>query len=210
MLTHLIEKNIVWERIMNKIVQKFIRSEKGFSYLDVMIAIVIMLIGVLALASALTANLVRSYETDKRIISKQLALSTIESIISARNIQRPGTIEGWKSIGNVGTNVEDGVPHGIFVNGWAPIREDLGWDGIAGTIDDACPEGNSCNVAGRPINNSQVMTGFERRVVITDVPDPERPTPPNAITRRRIDITIKYYINGISRDELVSTLITNY
>ena len=89
-------------------------SEKGFSYIDVMIGIVIMLVGVLAMASALTANLVRSYETDKKIIAKQMALSTIESIISTRDISRPGTIEGWDSIGNVGNNInENGAAQGL-------------------------------------------------------------------------------------------------
>lgn len=195
---------------MLKVRQNYSKSESGFSYIDVMIAIVIMLVGVLALASALTANLIRSYETDKRIIAKQIALSTIESIIAARNIQRPGTIEGWKSIGNVGQNFENGVPQGIFVNGFAPIREELGWDGVAGTIDDACPSGGPCSVPGRPINDSEVLLGFERKIEITDVQDAERPTPPNPFTRRRIDVTIKYYVNEITRDVTVSTLVTDY
>ncbi len=186
------------------------KSEKGFSYIEVMIAMVIMLVGVLALASALTANLIRSYETDKKIVAKQMALSSIESIISARNINRPGVLEGWISLGNVGSNINQGVPKGIFVNGWAPIREDLGWDGIAGTVDDACPETSPCTVSGRPTNTSPVKTGFARKIVITDVNDPEIPTPPNPVTRRRIDIHIRYHINGISRNELVSTLITDY
>jgi type II secretory pathway pseudopilin PulG len=195
---------------MRSFKERFSKNDLGFSYIDVMIAIVILLIGVLALASALTANLIRSYETDKVIISKQIALSTIESIISARNIKRPGVLDGWKSIGNVGTNIENGVPKGIFVNGWAPIREEAGWDGIAGTVDDACPADNPCTIPGRPTNNSEIKTGFERRVVITDVQDSERPTPPNPITRRRIDVTVKYYIQGISRQQTVSTLLTNY
>lgn len=186
------------------------RSEKGFSYIDVMIAIVIMLVGVLALASALTANLIRSYETDKRIIAKQLAFSSIESIIAARNIQRSGTIKGWESIGNVGSNVDNGVPNGIFVIGWSPIRAELGWDGIAGTIDDACPATSPCNVAGRPINDSEVMIDYQRKIVITDVQDPERPSPPNEIERRRIEVSIRYAINGITRDVVVSTLVTYY
>ncbi len=195
---------------MKSLSQNYNRSNEGFSYIDVMIAIVIMLVGVLALASALTANLIRSYETDKRIVAKQMALSTIESIISARNIKRAGTIDGWVSIGNVGTNIDGGVPRGIFVNGWAPVREDLGWDGIAGTLDDACPAANPCVVAGRPPNNGEAMLGFERKIVITDVNDPESPTPPNKITRRNIEVSIKYYISGISRDEVVKTLITDY
>lgn len=185
-------------------------SQNGFSYIDVMIAIVIMLIGVLALAGALGANLIRSYETDKRIVSKQLALSSIESIITARNIQRPGTVEGWKSIGNVGNNIENGVPKGIFVNGWAPIREDQGWDGIAGTADDACASGAGCVVAGRPTNNSAEMTGYARQIIVTDVQDSERPTPPNPITRRKIEVKIKYDIKGLSREVAVSTMLTDY
>lgn len=190
--------------------RKKLSTEAGFSYIDVMIAIVIMLVGVLAMASALTANLVRSYETDKKIIAKQMALSTIESIISARDIKRPGTIDGWDSVGNVGNNIVDGNAKGVFLNGWAPVREELGWDGVAGTADDGCPAGSACAVSGRPPNNSPVIPGFERRIVITDVEDPERPSPVNPITRRRIDVTVRYDVNGIMRDELVSTLITNY
>ncbi len=193
-----------------KFYKKVSKNEEGFSYIDVMIAIVILLVGVLALASALTANLVRSYETDKRIVAKQLALSTIESIIAARNIKRPGTVEGWDSIGNVGSNIVNGTAQGIFLTGWTPIREDLGWDGVAGTADDACAASGPCTVTNRPANNSEVMTGFERRIEITDVQDSDRPSPPNPITRRRITVKIKFYISNISRQEEVSTLVTNY
>lgn len=186
------------------------RREKGFSYIEVMIALVIMMVGVLQMASALTANLLRSYETEKRIISKQIALSTIESIISARDISRIGAVEGWDSIGNVGNNPVDGSPRGIFMTGWNPVREDLGWDGVAGTNDDACPEGAPCNVSGRPPNTSPVVKGYQREIIITDVPDAERPSPPYPIARRRIDVNIKYYFNSIARTETVSTIITNY
>jgi len=189
---------------------KTISNESGFSYIDVMIAIVIMLVGVLAMASALTANLIRSYETDKKIIAKQMALSTIESIISARDISRPGTIDGWDSVGNVGNNFVEGNAMGVFLNGWTPVREEFGWDGVAGTADDGCPSGGPCNVSGRPPNNSPIIKGYDRRIVITDVEDAERPSPANPITRRRIDVTVRYDINGIVREELVSTLITNY
>ena len=92
------------------------KSEKGFSYIDVIIAIFILMIGILAMVSAITANLMRMYETEKRVIAKQTALSTIESIISAKEISRPDVIEGWDSVGNVGNNPVGGVPKGIFLN----------------------------------------------------------------------------------------------
>lgn len=184
--------------------------EAGFSYVDIMIALVILLVGVLGATGALTANLLRSFESEKQIIAKQIALSTIESIFSARDIARPGAIEGWNSVGNVGSNIVGGVPKGVFLTGWRPIREDIGWDGVAGTDDDACAATGPCQVSGRPDNTSNVISGFERQIVITDIPDPERPSPPHSIARRRLDVTVRYNINGLVRQQTVSTIITNY
>lgn len=164
----------------------------------------------MGLVAALTANLVRSHESEKRILSKQLALSTIESIISARDVNRAGAIDGWDTIGNVGSNPVDGTPQGIFLNGWKPVREDLGWDGVAGTIDDACPGTGPCVVSGRPTNTSPIVPEFERQIIITDVPDSERPSPPHPIGIRRIEVKIKFYVNGIAREEVGETLLTNY
>ncbi len=186
-------------------------NERGFSYIDVMIALVILMIGILASTAALTANLVRSYETEKQVIAKQVALSTIESIFSARDIARIGAVSGWDSIGNVGSNPDSsGTPQGVFLTDFRPIREDLGWDGVAGTIDDACAAGSACQVAGRTDNTSDVITGFERRILITDLQDSERPSPPHSISRRRIDITVRYFVNQLVREQTVSTIITNY
>lgn len=176
--------------------------ENGFSYLDTMIAIVILMVGVLALASALTSNLVRAYESEQRIVAKQLALSTIESIVSARDINRVGVIEGWNSIEN--------DPNGIFLTGWTPIREELGSDGVAGTADDACAGTSACSVPGQPPNTSPVLPNYKRQIIITDVPDPERPTPTYAIARRNITVTIQFDINGKSRQESVSTIVARY
>jgi type II secretory pathway pseudopilin PulG len=185
-------------------------NEKGFSYIDVMIAIVILMVGILAMVGALSANLVRSMESEERVIAKQMALSTIESIISAKEIERPGVIEGWQSLRNVLGTPPVGEPNGIFVTGWQPVREEMGWDGVAGTIDDACPASGPCVVSGRPNNTSNVIKGFQREIVITDVDDPERPYPTHPITRRRIDVNIKYFVNQAVRQESASTIIANY
>ncbi len=186
------------------------RGQEGFSYIDVMIAIVIMMVGVLAMVGALAANLIRSMESERRIMAKQIALSTIESITSAKDIQRPGVVDGWDSLRNVMGSVPVGEINGIFVTGYNPVRVDSGWDGVAGTVDDACSGSGPCVVSGRPNNTSALMMGFQREIVITDVADPERPSPPNPITRRRIDVNIKYFVNQATRNETASTIITNY
>lgn len=180
-------------------------SESGFTYIDVIIAIVILMIGILAATAALTANLLRAYESEKRIAAKQLALSTIESIFSARDIARAGSIEGWDSIASQSVNSK-----GVFLTGWRPIRDEAGWDGVAGTADDACDVGGACKVKDNPANTSAIVEGFERKIEITDIQDPDRPSPPHAIARRRIDVTVRYNINQLSREQKISTIITNY
>lgn len=190
---------------MNNTTTNLKKKESGFSYIDVIIAIVILMIGILGATAALTANLLRTYESEKRAIAKQLALSTIESIFSARDIARKGSIEGWDSIGHVGD-----IEKGVFLKDWRPVREDIGWDGVAGTADDACDAGTACKVKDNPANNSPVIPGFERKIEIKDLSDPDRPSPPHAIARRQIDVTIRYNINQLVREQKVSTIITNY
>lgn len=185
-------------------------KQSGFSYIDVMIAIVILMVGVLAMAGALAANLVRSMESEKRVMAKQLALSTIESILSAKDIERAGVVDGWDSIRNVQTSLPAGEINGIFLTGYNPVRLDEGWDGVAGTVDDACSGSGACIVTGRPNNTSALANGFLREIVITDVADAERPSPPNPITRRRIDVNVKYFVNQAIRTETTSTIVTNY
>jgi len=178
-------------------------NEAGFSYIDLMIAIVIMMVGILGLTGAITVNLMRSYETDSQLLAKQHALSTLESIFSARDIKAPGSVDGWDSIGNVGNNIgTDGQPKGIFVLGFNPIRMEQGWDGVAGTADDACATGTNCTSSGHPTNSSAELKGFLRKIEITDVA--------NQPGKRRVEVTIRYSVNRAYREEKMSTLITAF
>jgi hypothetical protein len=179
------------------------KNEAGFSYVDLMIAMVIMMVGILGLTGAITVNLIRSYETDSQLLAKQYALSTLESVFAAREITAPGLANGWDSIGNVGNNIgDDGLPKGIFVTGFNPIRAEEGWDGVVGTADDACATGAACPSAGHPSNTSAEAKGFLRRIVITDVVGQPG--------KRRVEVTIRYAVNRIYRDETMATLITNF
>ena len=179
------------------------KNEAGFSYVDLMVAIVILMVGILGLTGAIAVNLVRSYETDSQLLAKQYALSSIESIFSARAIQAPGSVEGWDSIGNVGSNIgSDGQPKGIFLLGFNPIRAEEGWDGVVGTADDGCASGTACPSAGHPSNTSAEAKGFMRRIIITDVV--------NQPGKRRVEVTIRYAVNRTFREEKMATLITQY
>lgn len=185
------------------------KKEQGFSYIDVMIAIVILMVGVLAMLSALTANLIRSYESENRIVAKQLALSSLESIMSGKEISRTDVIPSFDALRNVGSPTINGVD-GIFLTGFNPIRDDEGIDGIAGTADDACAQGGPC-VDGTYSNTSAVKNGYSREILITDINDPERPTSSGyPIMVRRVEVHIKYFANQLPLEEVAFTNIANY
>jgi hypothetical protein len=171
-----------------------------------MISITIMLVGILALTGAVMANLVRSYDTDKQAIAKQLALSTIESIFSARDIQRVNGIKGWDSVGNVDTNLVGGVAQGIFLKDYRPIREEEGSDGVYGTADDACDAPAPCAVGSNPVNSSKIVQGYFRKIEITDVQESVN----EPIKKRQVTVTIRYLVNRGAREEKMSTLISLY
>lgn len=165
------------------------QNQEGFSYIDVLIAITILMVGVLALVAAVTASVINSRAGEQQLIAKQHAASTLEAIFSARDI---GDL-GWDSIRNEGSG------SGIFNTGRQRILPDDGTDNVPGTDDDT----------GTAIN------GFDRQITITDICDPERPSPgcsPSGsypIMMRKVDIIIWYQVNGGWRDEKTSTIITN-
>lgn len=186
------------------------KNESGFSYIDVMFAITILLIGILGATAAIATSLLRSFETDKQALAKQIANSTLETIFTARDMRRPRSLEGWAQIGSVGTNEVDGTFRGVFLTGWTPIRRDPGLDGVFGTEDDSCAGTGGCTNYDQSVNNSKLIELYERKVVITDLPTPNRPPEVWGILRRQIDITVRYRVNTLWREEKISTIITRF
>jgi type II secretory pathway pseudopilin PulG len=185
-------------------------SQSGFSYIDVMIAVTILMIGILGATAAIAMSVMRSMETDKKALAKQLAYSTLESMFTARDMRRPRALEGWSQIGNVGTNPVDGVYQGVFLTGWTTIRRDPGLDGVIGTADDACSGTGGCNNYDGTVNSSQIIDNFERKVEITDLTTPNRPIESYGVLRRQVDITVRYRVNKLWREEKVSTVIARF
>ncbi len=174
-------------------------QEEGLSYIEVMIAIVILTIGILAQLSALTFSMVRVRDNEQRNGARQIASSTIESIFAARDLGNINGFNNWDAVNlnNVSTN-------GIFVPGWHPIRKDPGKDGILGTADDACFYNASCTSNGYT-NTSVVNTNFERQILITDVIEAGVPT----VRKRKIDVKVRYFVGQLLREETLSTLIAD-
>ncbi len=176
-------------------------SEEGFSIVDIIIALTILMIGLLALVAALAGGITRNYEGGQQLKANQYAASTLESISSARDI--PSRL-GFSVIANVGSC--PGNANGIFPRGIQPLRPEAGPDNIVGTCDDA----------GTPVS------GFRREIIITDICDPERPSAgctmtgdgvnpgTNLVMMRKVEVVIYYQATTRERQQKVSTIISNY
>ncbi len=167
-------------------------NQAGFSYPDVLIGLMILMVGLMALASAITAAVIRTREGEQQMSSKNLTTSTLENIFSARDI---GPL-GWDAVGNVGSNMVDGTNRGIFLTGKQSVKPGVGADGVTGTADDT----------------GTAFPNIQREIVITDYDDPERLKADGfPIFIRRIDVTIYYAVgSGAQRKETATTMITNY
>lgn len=176
-------------------------SESGFSYIDVMVAIVILLVGILALLAAISASVMRGRGQEQQITAKQIATSTMESIMSVKETSDASRL-GWARVGNVGSNPhpETGVPQGIFVTGMQDVLTDAGPDQVLGTADDT----------------GDVLIGFRRQITITDLCDPDRPSPNcptpggNPVKMRSVQIIVTYFIGTAQFREVLTTALTDY
>ncbi len=175
------------------------KSESGFSYIDVMIALVILLVGVLSLLSGISGSVLQTRGHEQQLLAKQIATSTIESIMSVKETD-PARL-GWNAVGNVGSNPDsNGVNRGIFLTGFQPVYSNPGPDQVIGTADD----------------NGTLLTGVHRRITITDICDPDRPSPgcsPSGVFRirmRAVEVVITYNVGALQRQEKLSTVLTDY
>ena len=175
------------------------KSESGFSYIDVMIALVILMVGILALLSGISGSVLQTRGQEQQLLAKQIATSTMESIMSVK--ETDPTRLGWNAVGNVGSNPNpSGTPQGIFVTGFQPVEMDAGPDEVIGTADDT----------------GTVVSGLQRQIVITDLCDPDRPssicTPAGTfvIKFRSVTVNVKYTMGALQRQETLSTVLTDY
>ncbi len=179
--------------------KKKITEQDGFTYMEVMISVVILTVGIMAQLSALSLSMLRASEAEKRNTARQIASSTIESIFAARDLGNANGINNWDAV-----NLDSVNSNGIFKSGWHPIRESAGQDGIHGTADDACGYNATCQ-AGGYTNDSAIIDGFERKIEIIDVNE----TGVIKVKKRRIEVKMRYYVGQLRREETLSTLLAD-
>jgi prepilin-type N-terminal cleavage/methylation domain-containing protein len=197
----------------NKSTQKLVRGpQAGFSLIEVMIAIVVMTIGLLAVVASIATALATTQSAQEDLIARQKALDALESIYTARNSQQIP----FKSIDNT-------VNGGVFLSGAQPLLC-AGADGLFGTNDDApctttaganCPNGGvECMVmpdrTGVLGTTGPIMSlsNFTRTITINHVLLPNGTVNQNMIA---VSITVSYTKAGLpARNYTVNGLISQF
>jgi type II secretory pathway pseudopilin PulG len=144
-------------------------SEKGFSLIEAVVAILIITVGLIGTAAAITYAL--EYGAISRNVgnAKLVIVSSIEEIESLRNTRRLD----FKQIANVGKVDNNGSPNtfGGFSNGYKEVSVNPGPDGVNGTNDDLRDAGpDETYGTGDDFDNpSLVKSGYVREIIITDL-----------------------------------------
>jgi prepilin-type N-terminal cleavage/methylation domain-containing protein len=187
--------------------------QAGFSLVEVMIAIAVMSIGLLAVVGAIASAVATTQTAQEDLVARHKALEALESIYTARNSQQVG----FSAINNTGNG-------GVFLAG-AQSMKCAGPDGLVGTADDVacvtsggttCPNsGVECwvlpgpdGVLGSGDDLTMSLANFQRTISITPVLLSNGSTNDNM---RAVAVSVRYTRDGLpARTYTVNGLISRY
>jgi len=171
--------------------------QAGFTLLETMIAVVVLAVGLLALAAMLGNGLAYMNLSQDDYIAQEKAAEAVESIFTARDMGQAT----WGNICNVGAG-----PNCLFLTGAQQLC-DPGPDGIIGTADDNCaglPDAillpNNALTFNPPVRVP--LSAFTRTIVISPVAGI-----PNLA---EIQVTITYTSGKFTRTYTLTTNISNF
>jgi type II secretory pathway pseudopilin PulG len=152
--------------------------------LEMVVAMVILMIGLLSLAQVLGYALSVSNRGRGVTNTKLLIVSTLEQM---ENLRNTGQLT-FGQIANAGSVDNSGASFNFagFQTGFQPVSINPGADGIFGTADD-------------PTGATQVRAGFQRQIVITSL----------SSNLKKVQVTLQYTDPGGASRTLVGTSYLN-
>lgn len=156
--------------------------ERGFSLVEVLIAMVILTVGLLPLVGLFTTSVQRMTASTPMLVAREKAREAIESVHAARDTGQAS----WPTI----RNVSDG---GVFLDGAQAVKKP-GNDGLVNTADDSVLELPTAE--------------FTREIRISPLNiDGSGAVNPNL---REVRVTVRYKVYGAWRSYVMTTFISSY
>lgn len=162
------------------------RSDAGFSLLEMVVAIALLTVGLLGVASAIGYAVVATNHGRSITNTKLLAVSILEQMETLRNT---GNLT-FGQIANVGQVNDQGAVKAFlgFQAGPQQVSTEPGPDGIFGTADDlidAGPDGKFGTVDDF-VNPNFAVVGITRSIQITSL----------SATLKKVQVTVDYSASG--------------
>jgi prepilin-type N-terminal cleavage/methylation domain-containing protein len=153
------------------------RSDSGFSLLEMVVALTILTVGLLGVASAIGYAMVASNHGRSITNTKLLAVSILEQMETLRNT---GNLS-FGQIANVGQvdNTDSTRPFLGFPAGPQQVSINPGPDGMFGTADDLIDSNGV-------VNPNLAILGITRQIQITSLSG----------TLKKVEVTVNYSVSG--------------
>ena len=174
--------------------------QKGFSLIEFLVAMSIVMIGLVGLLALFSHAVVVASFSEEAMIAKQKAREALESVFTARNTQQIV----YDQIRNVGSG---GNPDGIFLAGFQPLylpTTSGGTGNYPGIVGVTGEHGSvETMMISKPSQTPRVipLDNFQRQITITNL----------TADLRQIDVTIRYHVKaGMTQDYTVSSYISRF
>jgi prepilin-type N-terminal cleavage/methylation domain-containing protein len=175
-------------------------SEAGFSLLEMTVAMLILLIGLLGVEAVIGSALLATNAGRNVTNTKLLVVSILEQMETLRNTRQLtyGQIANQGEVDNVGAT----QPFNGFLTGFQPVSLNPGPDGMHGTGDDLVAAGADgyYGTTDDVTDPALARTGFTREILIT----------PLSANLKQVTVTLRYPTdNGRTRTQLGISYLNN-
>jgi prepilin-type N-terminal cleavage/methylation domain-containing protein len=172
------------------------QSESGFSLLEMVVAMVILTIGLLGMASAIGYALMASNRGRGITNSKMLIVSILEQMETLRDT-------GQLHFNEISNSQVLGSTFTGFPSTFQPVSTQPGPDGVFGTADDLVSAGPDkiYNTADDFTDPNLARKNVTRQILISTLPDNDY--------LKKIQVTLRYSPNGGETKELVCSSYLN-
>jgi len=175
-------------------------GERGFSLMEVMVAICVMSSGLLALVGVFALGVTRMASSSPMLVAREKAREAVESVHAARD---NGEL-AWNTV----KNVADG---GVFLSGAQPLKTP-GPDGLINTADDGAVE-----TVRKPGKNGILDDGDDEIVPLRDYTREIRITNLNYDVGggvnpnlRQVVVNVRYKVDNAWRVYTLTTYVSSY